>query len=147
MAVGLSEDPSYPGHSPRTNHFLPCCPLNDRRRAAHSSLFEIGRLSSLFSCLSFAHLRLFILLLFLMSGKIHLNTGPVFSCSSCAGKVTWQGKSVQCCTWSKWIHLRRLLLSFSRFITPGSSRSWSCPPCSVLASSGDPTPTNIVTSS
>ena len=75
--------------------FLLCCPLNDRRRAAHSCL-KIGRLFSLFlfSCPSVALLRL---LLLLMSGNFHSNSGPIFSCSVCAGNVTWRGKSVQCC--------------------------------------------------
>ena len=51
MAVGLPEGPSYPGRSP--SFFLLCCPLNDRRRAAHS-IYKIGRLFSLFlfSCRS-----------------------------------------------------------------------------------------------
>ena len=62
-----------------------------------------------------------------MSGNVHLNPGPVFSCSVCDGNVTWRGKSVQCCTCSKWIDLRCSLLSFSRFRTPGSSRFWSFP--------------------
>ena len=97
MAVGLPEGPSYPGHSPFI--FSLCCPLNDRRRAAHS-IFKIGRLFSLFllSCLTLALLRL-ILLLLLMSGNVHPN--PIFPCS-----VTWRGKSVQCCACSKWVHLR-----------------------------------------
>ena len=125
MAVGLSEGPSYPGHSPHTNHFLPCSPLNDRRRVARS-LFKIG-LASLFSC--FSHARLLILLLLLMSGNVHPNTCPVFPCSVCAGNVTWRGRSVQCCTCSNWVHLKCSLLSFSRFRTLGSSHSWSCPPC------------------
>ena len=93
MAVGLPEGPSYPGHSP--SFFLLCCPLNDRRRAAHS-FFKIGRLFSLFlfSCSSLALLRLLILLFLLMSGNVHPNPGPIFSCSVCAGNVTWRGKSV-----------------------------------------------------
>ena len=51
-------------------YFSLCCPLNDRRRAAHS-IFKIGRLFSLFlfhfSCPSCALLCLLILLLFLMT--------------------------------------------------------------------------------
>ena len=68
MAVGLPEVPSYPKHFPQTNHFLPCCPLNDRRRAARS-FSGIDRPFSLFSCLFLT--RLLILLLLLMSGKVH----------------------------------------------------------------------------
>ena len=37
------------------------------------------------------------------------------------------------------------LLSFSRFRTLGSSLSWSCPPCCIYASSGDPIPINTTT--
>ena len=121
MAVGLPEGPSYPGHSPFI--FSLCCPLNDRRRAAHS-IFKIGRLFSLFllSCPTLA-------LLLLMSGNVHSNPGPIFPCSVCAGKVTWRGKSVQCCTCSKWVHLRCSQLSLSNFRALGSSHSWSCPTC------------------
>ena len=104
MAVGLPEGPSYLGHCPSLFAMLP---LNDRRRAANS-FFKIGRLYSLFlfSCPSLALLRLLIILLLLMSGNIHPNPCPIFACSVCAGNVTWQGKSVQCCACSKWVHLR-----------------------------------------
>ena len=112
--------------------FLLCCPLNDRRRAAHS-FFKIGRLFSLFlcSCPSLALLCFFILLLLVMSGNVHPNPGPIFSCSVCAGNVTWRGKSVQCCACSKWVHLRCSQLSLSKFRALGSSHSWSCPPCQI----------------
>ena len=103
--------------------------LNDCRRAAHSFL-KIGRLFSLslFSFPSLARLRLLILLLFLMSGNVQPNPGPIFPCSVCAGNGTWPGKSVQCCTCSKWVHLRCSQLFLSKFITLDSSHSWSCPP-------------------
>ena len=143
MAVGLPEGPSYPGHFPRTTIFLPCCPLNDRRRVARN-LFKIG-LSSLFSCFSLA--RLLILLLLLVSGNVHPNLCSVFPCSVCTGNVTWWGWSVQCCTYSNWVHLKCSLLSFARFRTLGRSHSWSFPPCCVPAFFGDPTPTSTVTSS
>ena len=131
IAVGLPEGPSYPGHSPFI--FSLCCPLNDRRRAAHS-IFKIGRLFSLFllSCLTLALLRLLILLLLLMSGNVHPNPGPIFPCSVCAGNVTWWGKSVQCCACYKWVHLRCSQLSLSNFRALGSSHSWSCPPAVTL---------------
>ena len=48
----------------------------------------------------------------------------------CTENVTWQGKSVQCCTCSKSVHLRCSQLSLSKFRALGSSHSWSCPPCS-----------------
>ena len=120
MAVGLPEGPSYPGHSPFI--FSLCCPLNDRRRAAHS-IFKIGRLFSLFllSCPTLALLRLLILLLLLMSGNVHPNSGPIFPCSVCAGTVTWRGKSGQCCACSKWVHLRCSQLSLSNFRALGAA--------------------------
>ena len=105
--------------------FSPCCPLNDRRRAAHS-FFKISRLFSLFS-----YLCLLILLLLLMSSNVHRNPGSIYACSVCAGNVTWRGKSVQCCTCSKWVNLRCLQLSLSKFKNLGSSHSWRCPPYSV----------------
>ena len=112
---------------PRALHFifLLCCPLNDRRRTAHSFL-KIGHLFSLslFSCPSLACLCLLILLL-LMSG------GPIFPCSVRAGNVTCWGKSVKCCTCSKWVHLRYSELSLSKFRTLDSSHSWCCPPFCV----------------
>ena len=110
--------------------FSLCCPLNDRRRVAHS-FFKIGRLFCffLFSCPSLALLCLLILLLLVMSGNVHPNPGPIFPCSVCAGNVTWRGKSVQCCACSKWVHLRCSQLSLSKFRALGSSHSWSCPPC------------------
>ena len=54
---------------------------------------------------------------------------------------------MQCCTCSKWVNLKCSLLSFSRFRILGSSHYWSCPPCCVPASFGDPIPTSTVTSS
>ena len=112
------------------NFFL-CCTLNDRRRAEHN-FFKIDCLFSLshFSFPSLAIFRLLILLLLpLMSGNVHPNPGHIFPCSACAGNVTWRGKSVQCCTCSKWVHLRCSQLSLSKFRALGSSHSWSCPPC------------------
>ena len=113
--------------------FSPCCPLSDRRRAAHS-IYKFGCLSSLFphSCPTLALLRLLILLLLLMSGNVHPNPGPIFPCSVCAGNVTWRGKSVLCCTCSKWVHLRCSQLSLSKFRALGSSHSWSFPPVVTL---------------
>ena len=124
--------PSRGSHLPRTLSyiFLLFCPLNDCSRAAHS-FFKIGRLFSLFlfSCPSLALLHLLILLLLLISGNIYPNPGPIFPCSVCAGNVTWQDKSVQCCACSKWVHLRCSQLSLSNFRALGSSHSWSCPLC------------------
>ena len=65
--------------------FSLCCPLNDRSRAAHSCL-KIGRLFSLFSCPSLAHLGLLILLFLLMSGNVYPNPGPIFSLLSVGWK-------------------------------------------------------------
>ena len=64
-----------------------------------------------------------------MSGNVYPNPGPIFPCSVCTGNVTWRGKSVQCCTCSKWVHLRCSQLSLSKFRALGSSHSWSSPPC------------------
>ena len=36
---------------------------------------------------------------------------------------------MQCCTCSKWVHLRCSQLSLSKFRALGSSHSWSCLPC------------------
>ena len=110
--------------------FSPCCPLNDRKRAARS-LFEIGRMSSLFSCLSLSRLRLLIFPL-LMSNNVCLNPGSVFPSSVCAENVTWRSRSEQYCSWSKWVHLKCSLLSFSKFRTLDNSHSWSCPPAASL---------------
>ena len=103
-------------------------PQNDCRRPPHSFL-KIGRLFSLFSCPSLPRLRLLILLLLLMSSNVHLNPGPIFPGFACAGNVTWRGKSVQCCTCSKWVHLRCSQLFLSKFRTLDSSHTWSCPRC------------------
>ena len=96
----LGRNGSWPSRGSQLPQALPfifslCCPLNDRRRAAHS-FFKIGRLFPLFlfSCPSLALLDLLILLLLLMSGNVHPNPGPVLSCSVCAGNVTWRSKSV-----------------------------------------------------
>ena len=131
---GLDRNGCWPSRGSQLPRVLPifslCCPLNNRRRAAHS-FFKIGRLFSLFlfSCPSLALLRLLILLLLLMSANVHPNPGPIFSYSVCAGNVTWRGKSVQCCACSKWVHLRCSQLSLSKFRALGSSHSWSCPLC------------------
>ena len=132
---GLGQNGCWPSRGSQLPRALPFifslyCPLNDRRRAAHSFL-KIGCLFSLFpfSFPTLALLRLLILLLLLMSGNVHPNPGPIFSCSVCAGNVTWRSKSVQCCTCSKWVHLRCSQLSLSKFRALGSSHSWSCLPC------------------
>ena len=103
--------------------FSLCCLLNDRRRAAHS-FFKIGRVFFLFfSCPSLARLRLLIFLFLLMSGNVHPNPGPIFPCSVCAENVAWRSKSVQCCTCSKWVHLRCSQLSLSKFRALDTSHS------------------------
>ena len=132
---GLGRNGCWPSRGSQLPRALPyifslCCPLNDRWRAAHS-IYKIGRLFSLspLSCPTLALLCLIILLLLLMSGNVHPNPGPIFSCSVCAGNVTWRGKSVLCCTCSKWVHLRCSQFSRSKFRALGSSHSWSCFPC------------------
>ena len=81
-----------------------------------------------------------------MNDNVYPNPDPNFPCSVYVGNVTWKCRSMQCCTCSKCIHLRCLLLSFSRFNTLRSFYYWSCPPCFASGSSGDSTPTNAVTS-
>ena len=133
---GLGRNGCWPSRGSQLPQALPyifslCCPLKDRRRAAHS-IYKIGRLFSLFplSCPTLALLRLLtLLLLLLMSGNVHPNPGPIFPSSVCAGNVIWRGKSVLCCTCSKWVHPRCLQLSLSKFRALGSSHSWSCLPC------------------
>ena len=146
---GLDRNGCWPSRGSQLPRALPfifslCCPLNDRRRAAHS-LFKIGRLFSLFlsSRPSLALLRLLILLLLLMSGNVHPNPGSIFPCSVCTGNVTWRGKSVQCCASSKWVHLRCSQLSLSQFRALGSSHSWSFPPAESLRLSLRTPPTCI----
>ena len=135
---GLGRNGCWPSRGSQSPQALPfifslCSPLNDRRRTAHS-FFKIGRLFSLFlfSCLFLFLLGLLILLLLLMSGNVHPNPGPIFPCSVCAGNVTWRGKSVLCCTCSKWVHLRCSQLSLSKFRALGSYHSGSCPPAVTL---------------
>ena len=85
-----------------------------------------------------------------MSGNVHSNPGPIFPCSVCAGNVTWRGKSVQCCTCSKWVHLRCSQLSLSKFRALESFHSWSCLPCRnavTLSSDSSDTYTSTVQSS
>ena len=130
MVACLLEGLSYPEHSPQTN-FLPCCPLNDRRRAAHS-FSKIGRLSALFSCLFYSRLRFLILFLLLMSGDVHPNFGSIFLCSVCAGNVTWRGRSAQCCTCSKWVHPRCLLLFFPNSELLAALTTGAVPPFEFL---------------
>ena len=129
-------------------HFFAMLTLNDRRRAAHS-IYKIGRLFSLFlfSCPTLAFLRLLILLLLLlMSGNVYPNSGPIFPFSVCAGNMTCRGKSVQCCTCSKWVHLRCSQLFLSKFRALGSSHFWSCFPCrNTVTTSSDSSDTYIST--
>ena len=122
-----SEGCSFQGTPPNTNHFSAVLPPDQPGRRATRSLFKIRFLSSPFSCL--CHARLLVLLLLLMSGNVHPNSCSVVPCLVYAGNVTWRGRSVQCYTCLKWVHLKCLLLSFSRFRALGSSQSWRCPPC------------------
>ena len=141
---GLGRNGCWPSRGSQLPGALPfifslCCPLNNRRRAAHSFL-KIGCLLSLFlfSSFSLTLLRLLILLLLLMSGNVHPNPGLIFPCSVCTGNVTRRGKLVQCCTCSKWVHLKCSQLSFSKFRDLGSFDSWSFSSCpNTVTSSSD----------
>ena len=126
---GLGQNRCWPSRGSQLPRALPfisslCCPLNDRSMAASTK-----SVACFYCFFSLALLRLLILLLLLMSGNVHPNPGPIFPCSVCAGNVTWRDKSVQCCTCSKWVHLRCSQLSLSKFRALGSSHSWSCFPC------------------
>ena len=109
MAVSLPEGPSYSRYFPHPIIFLPCYPLNDRRKAAHKT----GRLSllllPLFRPYSYSPFspdqRL---------SNIHPNPGLAFFSSLCAENVIWKGMLVQCCTCSKWVHLRCSRHSYRR---------------------------------
>ena len=94
-----------------TKHFLLCCAVNDRRRAA-SFLFKICCLSFL---LFLYYLSRFFILLFLVSGNVYLNSG-VFCCV-CSSNAKYKGRSAQCFTCSKSMHFR--------FISLFSIYSWS----------------------
>ena len=77
-----------------------------------------------------------------MSGNVDPKPRPIFPYSVCARNVTWQGRSVQYCTCSKWVHLMCSLLSFSKFRTLGCSHPWSSssccfPTCNIVPSSSD----------
>ena len=151
---GLGRNGCWPFRGSQLPQALPyifslCCPLNDRRRAAHS-IYKFGRLFSLFplSCPTLALLCLLILLL-LISGNVHPHPGPIFPCSVCAGNVTWWGKSVQGWTCSKWVHLRCSQFFLSKFRALGSSHSWSRLPCRnnvTLSSDSSDTYTSTVQS-
>ena len=123
MAVGLPKGSRYPGHS--LSFFRFAAPWTTAEGQHTASSKSVACFLFIFSP---ALLRLLILLLLLMSGNVHPNPAPIFPCSVCAENVTWHGKSVQCCTCSKWVHLRCSQLSLSKFRALGSSHSWSCPP-------------------
>ena len=121
---GLGRNGCWPFRGSKLPRALPSHKLFFRHAAPfttaegqHAALKPVAWLLS-----SLARLRL---LLLLMRGNVHPNPGSVFPCSVCAGNVTWQGSSVQCCTCFKWVHLKCSLLS-SKFRILGTSHSWSC---------------------
>ena len=139
--IGLGRNGCWPSRGSQLPQALPfifslCCPLNHRRRAAHS-IFKIGRLFSLFlfPCLSLALLRLLILFLLLMSSNVYPNPGPIFPCSVCAGNVTWRGKSVLLQMGSS-----KVLTTFPLQI----QSSWSCPLCCNTVTPSSDTYTSTV---
>ena len=106
--------------------------LNPINRTPISSTFFLTTLLSPFfypkPLLYLSHSPLsLILMLLLISGDIHPNTGPIDPCSVCSGKVTWGSKSVQCTNCSLWVHLSCSDLSPADFrkIFPG--HSWTFP--------------------
>ena len=131
---GLGRNGCWPSRGSQLPRALPfifslCCPLNDRRRTAHS-IYKIGRLFSLFifSCPTLALLRLLILLLLLMSSNVHLNPGPHLSLLCVRWKCDLAGQV------SAMLHLLQMgpskysQLSL-RIQSSCSSHSWSCLPC------------------
>ena len=128
MAVGLHKDPSYSTHFPLTNHFFAVLPLERPQKGSTQLLYNRSYVFSLllpFFCPSSSpHSS--------SSPDVHPNPGPIFPCSLCAGNVTWRGRLMQCCTCSKWVHVKCLLFFFFKLRTLGSSHFWSCPllrPC------------------
>ena len=126
MAVGLPESPVYPGHSP--SFFRYAAPWMTAEGQHTASIKSVACFYRFFSS-SLPTLAFLRLLILLMSSNVHPNPGPIFPCSVCAGNVTCRGKSVQCCSCSKWVHLRCSQLSLSNFRALGSSHSWSFSPC------------------
>ena len=123
---GLGRNGYWPFRGSQLPRALPfvfslCCPLNDLRRAAHS-FFKIGRLFSFSFPSSSPHSSPS-----LDGGNAHLNPGPIFSCSVCAGNVTRQGRSMQCCTCTKWVllkcHYSPLNSELLAALTPGAAPS------------------------
>ena len=84
--------------------FLQCCPRTTTGQHA-ACLKSVACLLSSPACLC-------LLILLLISRNVHPNPGPVFPCSVYAENVTWRGRSVQCCTCSKWVNLMCSLLFF-----------------------------------
>ena len=108
------------------NSFSPCYPLNnDRRRAARS----ISNTSFLSFLLFLSCLPIFLLL---MGSNVYPNPGPISLLCVRAGNVIWRSRTLQCCTCSKWIHLRRKFLSGFNFLC--RFHSWSCPPSYISVS-------------
>ena len=66
-----------------------------------------------------------------MSCNVYPNPGPLFPCAVCAWNVTWRGKSVYCCTCSKWVHLRCSRLSPNSELL--AALTSGAVPCSVSA--------------
>ena len=123
MAVGLPKGPSYPRHSPCTTIFLPYCLLNVLQKSSTQLLQNRSPVFSLLLPLSCPpssptldeQQR---------SSQFWSHLSPFSVCWNC----DLAGRSVQCCTCSKWVHLRCLLLSLFKLRTLGSSYAWSCLP-------------------
>ena len=127
MAVGLPEGPRYPGHSPL--FFRYAAPWTTAEGQLTASSKSVACFLIFFSPA--------LLLPFFVSSFFSFSwwavtfiptLAPSFL-AMCAENVTWRGKSVQCCTYSRWVHLRCSQLFLSRFRALGSSHFWICHPC------------------
>ena len=123
--------------------FYPCCPMRGHIWTALLNLIDRPPTSSIFFRTSLlrpsfhpkplhylSHSPLILIsMLLLISGDIHLNPGPIDSCSVCSRRVTWGNRSIQCTNCSLWVHLSYSGLSPADFrkISPG--HSWTCPMC------------------
>ena len=68
-----------------------------------------------------------IFMLLLISGDIHLNSGPIDPCSVCSRRVTWLNRLIQCTNCSLWVHLSCSGLSPADFRKIFLVHSWTCP--------------------
>ena len=86
---------------PHTNHFFAVLPSKQPQKRSTQSLSNRSTVFSPLLPLSCPYFHSF----FLISGNVYPNPDPIFSCSVIAENVAWRGRSMQCCTCSKWVRL------------------------------------------